>query len=83
VNVSLPHGIEQIDCGAFEDYTSLASIAIPDIVTYIGHDTFEGCDALCGVVFKGKTCNTISIQSLAGAVTGMKPVICRLIFTIP
>ncbi|MBR5727187.1 MAG: leucine-rich repeat domain-containing protein, partial [Muribaculaceae bacterium] len=48
--VSLPHGLEYINSGAFNGCRSVKSITIPREVEYIGEEAFASCDSLTTMV---------------------------------
>ena len=49
----LPNGVTRIGAEAFDWYTSMKSITIPDSVTSIGYDAFSNCKSLTNVYFTG------------------------------
>ena len=59
-NYKILDGVKSIDASAFEDCTSLTSIAIPDSVTEIDGCAFKGCTSLYAVTIpNGVTCINI------------------------
>ncbi len=52
-SVTLPNGLERIECGLFNYATDLQSVYIPESVTSIGPRAFVGCHSLTDVYFAG------------------------------
>ena len=66
--ISLPSGIDYINRNAFDSYTDLVSVIIPDGVVGIGPYAFRGCEALKNVTI-GKDVESICISAFAYCVS--------------
>ena len=57
--INIPEGVTDIGNRAFEN-TALTEITIPDSITNISYDIFQGCENLTSITWKGQTYNSAS-----------------------
>jgi hypothetical protein len=79
--IELPEGLEIIGTYAFQSYTSLQSIVIPNSVTSIGSSAFYYCDNLHTITCKAMTAPTIqsnTFQFIASSVPSGTPKVLRI-----
>lgn len=57
--INIPEGVTDIGNMAFAD-TALTEITIPDSITNISYDIFQGCENLTSIIWKGQTYNSAS-----------------------
>lgn len=62
-------GITKVRESAFRKQTSLRNITLPDTITEIGDNAFNGCNLLNYISFKSTTPPTITTRSLSGIPT--------------
>ena len=61
----LPNHIESVESYAFQNCKNMKEITLPQSVTSLGTNIFEGCDKLEKITFRNK-----NIEGLSGALKG-------------
>ncbi|MBR6435566.1 MAG: leucine-rich repeat protein, partial [Thermoguttaceae bacterium] len=62
--VTIPDGVTEIGCGAFENCSSLKSVTIPDSVKTIKNAAFRNCSSLTSVTIPNHA--SIGVEAFAG-----------------
>ncbi len=67
---TVPEGVKEIEAEAFKRCTKLTDIVIPNFVTVIGNNAFEGCTGVRTVLFEGNAPANVALTIGENAFSG-------------